>query len=71
MNEAMNREQNIQRSSFSAFLVMICTLISRVLGFVRIALISAVFGASGQADVLNTVFTIPNNLRKQIGRGHV
>ena len=38
-------------------------------GFVRIALIGAIFGASGQADVLNAVFTIPNNLRKLMAEG--
>ena len=41
-----------------------CTLISRILGFVRTAAIGALFGAGGVADVINLVFTIPNNLRK-------
>ena len=48
---------------------MACTFLSRILGFVRIALISALFGATGEADVLNTVFTIPNNLRKLLAEG--
>ncbi|NOY10396.1 MAG: murein biosynthesis integral membrane protein MurJ [Spirochaetes bacterium] len=48
---------------------MICTLISRLLGFLRVAVIGALFGASGQADVLNTVFQIPNNLRKLLAEG--
>ncbi|MBB6478807.1 putative peptidoglycan lipid II flippase [Spirochaeta isovalerica] len=48
---------------------MICTLSSRLLGFVRTALISAFFGASGSADVLNAVFAIPNNLRKLMAEG--
>lgn len=45
------------------------TFLSRILGFIRIALISALFGATGEADVLNTVFTIPNNLRKLLAEG--
>jgi putative peptidoglycan lipid II flippase len=45
------------------------TALSRVLGFVRIAVIGAIFGASGEADVLNVVFNIPNNLRKLMAEG--
>lgn len=50
-------------------IVMVSTFASRILGFVRIAVIGAVFGASGQADVLNLVFSIPNNLRKLLAEG--
>ncbi len=57
------------KTSLSAIAVMICTLISRLLGFLRIAIIGAVFGASGEADVLNSVFSIPNNLRKLMAEG--
>ncbi len=46
-----------------------CTATSRLLGFIRIAVIGAVFGASGVADVWNAVFTIPNNLRKLLAEG--
>jgi putative peptidoglycan lipid II flippase len=49
--------------------MMIATMVSRLLGFVRIAVIGAVFGTTGQADVLNAVFTIPNNLRKLMAEG--
>ena len=45
------------------------TAASRLLGFVRIAVVSAVFGGSGEADVLNLVFNIPNNLRKLMAEG--
>lgn len=45
------------------------TLLSRLLGFGRQAVINAVFGASGSADVLNAVFNIPNNLRKLLAEG--
>ena len=48
---------------------MACTAGSRLLGFVRIAVIGAVFGATGTADVLNAVFMIPNNLRKLLAEG--
>ena len=50
-------------------LVMGCTLLSRILGFVRNIVIAALFGATGQADVLNAVFNIPNNLRKLLAEG--
>ncbi len=48
---------------------MACTMLSRLLGFVKIFLIGAIFGASGRADVLNAVFAIPNNLRKLMAEG--
>lgn len=50
-------------------IVMGSTLISRLLGFLRIAVIGGIFGASGEADVLNLVFNIPNNLRKLLAEG--
>jgi len=53
----------------STAVVMVSTLVSRLLGFVRIAVIGAIFGASGNADVLNVVFNIPNNLRKLLAEG--
>ncbi len=56
-------------TSFSAIIVMTCTLLSRLLGFVRIALISFFFGASQKADILNFTFNIPNNLRKLMAEG--
>ncbi len=48
---------------------MLCTFGSRALGFVRIAVVAALFGASGTADVWNAVFTVPNNLRKLLAEG--
>lgn len=47
----------------------ICTSLSRILGFLRVAVVGAVFGATGVADVLNAVFMIPNNLRKLLAEG--
>ncbi len=56
-------------STLSTFLVMICTLVSRLLGFLRIAVITAVFGATGKADIINLTFSIPNNFRKLLAEG--
>ncbi len=58
-----------KNTSTSTLVVMICTLISRILGFIRIAVISAVFGAGQVADVINLTFSIPNNLRKLSAEG--
>jgi putative peptidoglycan lipid II flippase len=58
-----------QRSSLSAAIVMVCTAGSRLFGYVRQALFSYYFGASGAADSLNAVFNIPNNLRKLFAEG--
>lgn len=63
------KENSRRDSTLSAYIVMGCTLGSRLLGFVRTALVSAFFGASGSADVLNAVFSIPNNLRKLMAEG--
>ena len=59
-------EKSTARSTLT---VMVCTLVSRILGFVRIAVISAFFGAGGTADVINLTFSIPNNLRKLSAEG--
>ncbi|HVP17465.1 MAG TPA: murein biosynthesis integral membrane protein MurJ [Spirochaetia bacterium] len=67
---AQARPQTItQRSSLSAAIVMACTAGSRLFGYVRQALFSYYFGASGAADSLNAVFNIPNNLRKLFAEG--
>jgi putative peptidoglycan lipid II flippase len=63
------KEKSRRETTLSAYIVMGCTLASRLLGFVRTALVSAFFGASGSADVLNAVFSIPNNLRKLMAEG--
>lgn len=64
MSDSSNR-----RSAISTILVMGCTLVSRILGFVRTAAIGALFGAGGVADVILLVFNIPNNLRKLLAEG--
>jgi putative peptidoglycan lipid II flippase len=59
----------LNRPRSAAYLLMAATAVSRLLGFVRIGVIGAIFGASGSADVLNAVFMIPNNLRKLLAEG--
>ena len=59
----------LKKSTLSAFVVMTCTFVSRLLGFVRIAVITGFFGAGGKADILNLTFSIPNNFRKLLAEG--
>ncbi len=56
-------------STLSTVVVMLCTAASRLFGYVRQALFSFYFGASGAADAMNAVFSIPNNLRKLFAEG--
>lgn len=65
----MNKEPGIKKSAAITFIVMGSTFLSRILGFLRTAIISSVFGASGTADVINLTFAIPNNLRKLMAEG--
>lgn len=69
MADRVTVRQTHVSSARSTALVMAATTVSRVLGFVRQAVINAVFGATGSADVLNAVFNIPNNLRKLMAEG--
>ncbi len=62
-------EKPLASSARSTAMLMGITTASRLLGFVRQAAVNAVFGASGNADVLNAVFNIPNNLRKLLAEG--
>jgi putative peptidoglycan lipid II flippase len=58
-----------KRGTLSAIMVMACTALSRLFGYVKIALINAFFGGSGPADVINIVFAVPNSLRKLFAEG--
>ncbi len=60
---------SMSTSAANAFVVMLSTFGSRILGFIKMAVIGAVFGAGGRADVLHLVLTIPNNLRKLLAEG--
>ena len=53
----------------TSLILMVMTLLSRILGIVRIRVVSTFFGASGIADVINFTFNIPNNLRKLLAEG--
>lgn len=57
------------RINATTFIVSLCTMASRIVGFMRIGVISAFFGASALADVLNLVLSIPNNFRKLFAEG--
>jgi putative peptidoglycan lipid II flippase len=64
-------EQESRRGkvTLSAAVVMLCTAASRLFGYVRSALMAYYFGAKGDADPLNAVFMMPNNLRKLFAEG--
>lgn len=51
------------------FKVSSLTLLSRVFGFVRDAVVASVFGAGMVTDAFFTAFRIPNLLRRQFGEG--
>lgn len=53
----------------TAAVLMICTAASRVLGYLRQALIAAAFGAGGQADVFHALFQVPNSMRRLLAEG--
>ena len=63
------QEQTKHQRSFSSLIVMTCTLATRILGFLKFVVISAIFGGQGGADILNAVLSIPNNLRKLMAEG--
>ncbi len=58
-----------KRRSIATLSVMGATLMTRIFGFVKFAVISNYLGGQGAADVVNAVFAIPNNLRKLMAEG--
>lgn len=64
-----NKKINTKNINTHTTLVAVLTLVSRLLGFIRIGIISSLYGASSSADVLNLVLSIPNNLRKLLAEG--
>ena len=64
----MKSEAEIGKNTFTSVLVMGCTLISRILGFVRIIVITTFFSRE-KADIINLAFSVPNNLRKLLAEG--
>jgi putative peptidoglycan lipid II flippase len=65
--ETHNRE--FSKHSKNSAVIMFCTAASRLLGIVRISMVSRIFGAGGVADVINFTFNIPNNFRKLLAEG--
>lgn len=61
-----SQHSHVKRTSL---MLMGMTMLSRILGIVRIRVVSTFFGASGIADVINFTFNIPNNLRKLLAEG--
>ena len=53
----------------NSVIIMVCTLLSRLLGIVKARAIATMFGATGVADVINFTFNIPNNFRKLFAEG--
>jgi putative peptidoglycan lipid II flippase len=68
----MNRNANSSSAKsnlFNTLIVMASTFLSRILGFVRNAVIAAIFSDKGPADPINFVFMIPNTFRKVTAEG--
>jgi putative peptidoglycan lipid II flippase len=63
--------ERLGKTSFirSAGLVSACTLLSRILGFVRDMLCARYFGASPQWDAFSVAFRAPNLFRRLFGEG--
>jgi putative peptidoglycan lipid II flippase len=63
------KEMTKRESTLSTYIVMGCTLASRLLGFVRIAILGAIFGGGSTSDVIFTVFRIPQQHEETFSRG--
>lgn len=66
-----DNQEHLKKKSFlrkiSAF--SSATLISRVLGYIRDALVAATFGGGLQTDAFYAAFKVPNLLRRFLGEG--
>jgi putative peptidoglycan lipid II flippase len=58
-----------RKLGFAATILIVTVLLSRVLGFVRDAVIAALFGATGQTDAFWAAFTIPDILSYLVAGG--
>ncbi len=63
---AAKTERRLERSSL---LVMSMTLLSRMIGLIRIRILASYLGASVQGDILYFTLQIPNNFRKILAEG--
>src|SRR4030066_1216175 len=62
----MSENKNITKA---ASVVGGATSISRILGYIRDAVIAAVFGAGTNADIFFIAYRIPNFFRRLVGEG--
>ncbi|HLA50862.1 MAG TPA: lipid II flippase MurJ, partial [Thermodesulfobacteriota bacterium] len=53
----------------AASIVGSATFLSRILGYIRDAVIAAYFGAGASADVFFIAYRIPNFFRRLVGEG--
>lgn len=65
----MLKTKDEHRQNRNTFIVMICTVATRLLGFVRTAIFASLFGMTTEADIINAMFEIPNSLRKLFAEG--
>jgi len=63
------KQHSASRSARNSAIIMVCTLVSRILGIVKARAIASVFGAGPIADAINFTFNIPNNFRKLFAEG--
>jgi len=66
---AAGQDSETKRVARAAGVVALATFLSRVLGFVRDAMIAAAFGAGFSSDAFLAAFRIPNLFRRLVGEG--
>jgi putative peptidoglycan lipid II flippase len=68
-SRAAGEDSEAKRMTRAAGIVALATLLSRVLGFVRDAMIAGYFGAGFSSDAFLAAFRIPNLFRRLVGEG--
>ncbi len=58
-----------KKHGFDAFFLSFFTFASRILGFIRVSVIASLFGASGDADIINALFSLPSTIRRLLSEG--
>jgi putative peptidoglycan lipid II flippase len=69
MPDASSTQSTSRKLGFAALLLVFTVLLSRVLGFLRDAVIAALFGATGATDAFYAAFTIPDWLNYIVAGG--
>ncbi len=62
----MNKKQ---KSRFAPIYLSSLTLLSRIFGFLRINIITYFFGVSADADIINTLYMFPSQVRRLLTEG--